>query len=72
MPRVAIKTGFLAPDGSPDDLTEFICDSPGCPNIATQVLGYSMDLGIALAVCDEHAAPSGTAEPIEARRGGAG
>jgi hypothetical protein len=56
MPRVAIKTGFFAPDGSEEQLAEYLCDRPGCPNIATQVLGCVKELGVSLAVCDEHAA----------------
>jgi hypothetical protein len=68
MPRVAIKTGFVAPDGSPEVLAEYICDWHDCPNIATQVLGCSKELGISAAVCDEHApgarnAASGTDVP---------
>ena len=55
MPRVAIRTGFVAPDGSPEELAEYICDWPRCPNIATQALGCSRELGLSSAVCDEHA-----------------
>jgi len=56
MPRVAIKTDFVGPDGSHEELAEYICDSPGCPNVATQALGCSRELGLSAAVCDEHAA----------------
>jgi hypothetical protein len=56
MPRVAIKTGFVAQDGSQEELAEYICDWPDCPNIATQALGCSRELGLSAAVCDEHAA----------------
>jgi hypothetical protein len=58
MPQVAIKTGFVAPDGSEEKLSEYLCDRPGCPNIATQVLGCVKELGVSTAVCDEHAARS--------------
>lgn len=38
MPRVAIKTGVLGPDGREVELAEYLCDWPDCPNVATQVL----------------------------------
>jgi len=56
MPQVTIKTGVLAPDGNEEKLTEYLCDWPGCPNIATHVLGCVKGLGIRAAVCTEHAA----------------
>ena len=56
MPRVAIKTGFIAPDGREEELAEYICDCPDCPNIATRALGFSKELGLSAVVCDEHAA----------------
>ncbi len=55
MPLVTIKTGIIAPDGREEQMTEFICDYPGCPNVASQVLGFVMELGQLSAVCDEHA-----------------
>jgi hypothetical protein len=54
MPQVTIKTGFKAPDGREERLTEYFCDWPGCRNVATDVLGCSKQLGIASAVCKEH------------------
>jgi hypothetical protein len=63
MPRVAIKTGFVAPDGSHEELTEYICDWPDCPNIATHALGCSRELGAAAAVCDEHRPGGGRGVP---------
>jgi hypothetical protein len=56
MPHVTINTGIKAPDGHEEILTEYICDWPGCPNIATDVLGYSKEIGICAAVCKEHVA----------------
>jgi len=56
MPQVTIKTGLTAPDGQEEKLTEYLCDWPGCPNIATDVLGLSKELGISSAVCKEHLA----------------
>ena len=55
MPRVTIKTGFLEPDGKEEELTEFLCDISGCPNIATELAGCVKELGVALAICEEHA-----------------
>ena len=57
MPRVAIKTGFFAPDGTEEELAEYLCDWTDCSNAATQPLGCSKELGLSAAVCDEHAAP---------------
>jgi hypothetical protein len=69
MPRVAIKTGFVAPNGTEEELTEYLCDWPQCPNVATQVLGCIRESGLSAVVCDEHAAgtgPSDTARTNEA------
>jgi hypothetical protein len=54
MPQVTIKTGFTTPDGREECVTEYLCDSPDCPNIATDVLGCLKELGITSAVCKEH------------------
>jgi len=59
MPRVTLKTGNLAPDGQEEELSEYVCDWPGCPNIATQVLGCVREFGMSAVVCDQHAAASG-------------
>ena len=56
MPRVTIRTGFMAADGREEELIEFLCDAPDCPNVATQVLGCVKELGLVSAMCDEHAA----------------
>lgn len=58
MPRVVIKTGFVAPDGRQEELAEFMCDWPDCPNVATNVLGCIKELGLATAVCDDHGSGS--------------
>ena len=55
MPRVAIKTGFVARDGREVQLIEYLCDAPGCPNIATHALGCVQELTRPIAVCEEHA-----------------
>ena len=56
MPRVAIRTGFVAPDGREEQLAEFMCDAADCPNIATSVAGFVREIGGAVVLCDEHAA----------------
>lgn len=58
MPRVTIKTGFLGPDGRDEELTEYLCDAPGCPNIATNVVACIKELGLAVVTCQEHAPES--------------
>jgi hypothetical protein len=55
MPQVAIRTGCIGPDGAEEVLTEYICDWPGCAKVATRVLGYVKELGLAAVVCDDHA-----------------
>jgi len=54
IPQVTIKTGIIGPDGREEQLTEYICDYPGCPNIATHLLGVIVELRIRALVCDEH------------------
>lgn len=54
VPRVTIKTGLLNTDGHEEELSEFMCDIPGCPNVAVQVLGSVPGLGLFSAVCQEH------------------
>lgn len=55
MPQVTVNTGMTAPDGHEEKLTEYICDWPGCPNVATEVLGCVKELGVCSAVCKQHA-----------------
>lgn len=57
MPCVTIKTGMMTPDGQEEQLTEYLCDIPGCPNIATRNIGCVKELGLMAVVCDEHAPP---------------
>ena len=51
---MTIKTGFMDSDGCEEELMEYICDYPNCPNIATQVLGYLRGLRLVTVVCDVH------------------
>jgi len=57
MPRITITTGFRDSEGHEEKLTEYICDVPGCPNIATRLLGCLVELRAMAAVCDVHARP---------------
>lgn len=59
MPRITISTGFCDSDGREEKLTEYICDVPGCPNLATRLLGCLVELRAMAAVCEMHA-PSDT------------
>lgn len=54
MPWVTIKTGLITPDGREEKLTEYLCDYPGCPNVATQMLGCLAELRLSASVCEEH------------------
>jgi len=55
IPTLNIKTGLTTADGREEFLTEYFCDQPDCPNIATQTLGCIKDVGVVAALCDEHA-----------------
>jgi len=55
MPWVVIKTGLKTPDGSEEELREYICDYSGCPNVATHMIGCVVELGQVVMVCTEHA-----------------
>jgi hypothetical protein len=63
-----MKTGFVAPDGNEEVLTEYLCDSPDCPNIATQVLGCVREFAMAVVVCDQHAARPDATNPAMVRK----
>jgi len=55
IPQVTIKTGFTDAEGREEQLIEYLCDHPGCPNIATQLLGCVQEVGLSAVVCEEHA-----------------
>jgi hypothetical protein len=67
MPRVTIRTGTTSADGREEEISEYLCDSPNCPNIATQVLGCVREFGFAAVVCDDHA-PRPVTRPVRERR----
>jgi hypothetical protein len=54
MPLVTIRTGFTAPDGSEEVLTQYLCDRPGCANTAVYSLGCIAELRAMAMVCEEH------------------
>jgi hypothetical protein len=55
MPLVILRTGVTGADGGEETLSEYLCDSPGCPNYAEQVIGFAREFGQPLALCAEHA-----------------
>jgi len=55
MPRVTIKSGIITPDGREEELSDYFCDGPDCPNVATHVLGCVREFGLSAVVCDHHA-----------------
>jgi hypothetical protein len=67
MPRVTIRTGILAPDGREEELSEYLCDWPDCPNIATEVVGCVREFGLSTVMCHEHAATNGAPTTISVR-----
>jgi hypothetical protein len=56
MPRMAIRTDVIGPDGQEIVLSEYLCDWPDCANIAEEVVGVVLELRRAFVVCREHAA----------------
>ena len=55
MPRVTIRTGFIGADGREEELSDFLCDVPDCPNSATEVVGC-VEARAVTVLCREHAA----------------
>ncbi len=58
MPFVTIKTGWSMPDGEEEVLREYLCDWPGCPNVAVYPLGCIRELRAVVVVCEEHSRPA--------------
>jgi len=56
VPQVTIKTGFVAADGHEEVLTEYLCDWPGCTNVAELVVGVAAGLKAMFVVCHKHSA----------------
>jgi hypothetical protein len=56
VPQVTIKTGIVAADGQEEVLTEYLCDWPGCANVAELVVGVVAGLRAMFVVCHNHSA----------------
>jgi hypothetical protein len=54
MPRVTLRVPESA-DGKEDTVSEYICDSPDCPNVAVHVVGVVRELRTVVALCAYHA-----------------
>jgi hypothetical protein len=52
MPYVTIR---ITIDGREEALSEYLCDWPDCPNVATEVVGMVRELRLRVAMCAEHA-----------------
>ena len=63
MPRVTIRTGVVAADGHEEVLMEYLCDWPGCANVAEHVVGVVAGLGAMCVVCPAHVALLSRREP---------
>ena len=57
MPLFTIRTGFHAPDGTEEILTQYLCDWPRCENVGVHVLGSIKELCAFAVVCEEHTPP---------------
>jgi hypothetical protein len=53
MPSVTLRTIV---NGREETISEYLCDWPDCPNVATEVIGIVRELRLRSAVCAEHAA----------------
>jgi hypothetical protein len=65
MPQVSIRTTI---DGREETVSEYICDWPDCPNVATEVIGVLRELRLRKAMCAEHAARLRGARDNDVRR----
>jgi len=59
MPVVTVKTGITAPSGDEEQISEYFCDSSNCPNVATRFVGCAKEIGLCIALCEEHATELG-------------
>ncbi|HKE83377.1 MAG TPA: hypothetical protein VKB50_06475 [Vicinamibacterales bacterium] len=65
MPQVTLRTIV---DGGEEVLTEYVCDWPGCPNVARHVVGRRTRLCMRAAVSAEHAVPLGPGGGLDSQR----
>jgi hypothetical protein len=55
MPQIIMRIESLENPGTVELISEHICDwEDGCPNIATEFLGFSRELRRGIAYCKEH------------------
>jgi len=64
MPQVTIRTVV---DGREETMSEYLCDWPECPNVATEVVGLVRELRIRTMMCAEHAARVANPENKDSR-----
>ena len=53
MPQFTLRTTV---NDREESISEYICDWPDCPNVATHVVGVVRELRLRSAMCDDHAA----------------
>ena len=56
MPRVTIRTGFVAANGQEEVLTEYLCDWPDCARVAERLIPVVPEFRVLTIICPEHAA----------------
>ena len=69
-PKSALRLPCSSGDANPEreeELAEYICDATGCTNPASHVLGCVKELGLAVIVCNEHAAVRNGSPPPQGR-----
>ncbi|HKF66536.1 MAG TPA: hypothetical protein VKB36_08405 [Vicinamibacterales bacterium] len=64
MPQVTIRTTV---SGREEAVSEYLCDWPDCPNVATELIGVVRDLRLRSAMCAEHAARVRVSRDYDAR-----
>jgi len=64
MPQVTIRTTV---NGREEAVSEYLCDWPDCPNVATEVIGVVRDLRLRSAMCADHAAPARVSRDYDGR-----
>jgi hypothetical protein len=65
MPVVTLRTVVHDQE---EAVSEYICDWPECPNVATVVVGVVRELRMRSALCAEHAAHLASRRNDDARR----
>ena len=64
VPQVTVRTTV---NGREETLSEYLCDWPDCPNVATQAIGVMRELRAHVAMCAEHAARLSTRDDTKSR-----